>query len=316
MRPIFFALIAIATLAGCKSTDDFVGSGPLTVSPHITDYYREQYLKSPGPHYFVVSRHSRWAGYTACSNGLVGCSGDGVIFSVLNRCEERAGEPCHILDKWGSVVWKGPVTFGDGTTAGTRPDDAGPSARDSAAVADEDTARLCTTALTYKGGQPAWRQSPVYRKEVGKALERGMTPESCSEAVLATTPDRNLCMVALTYLGDQPKWQGWHKRLEVTEARLRGLSPEDCHELHNAPPGRRHRADRRGTQGASEDAGGAATAAAAGSMSTWSDEDVCRHAVSVMRGGPEWAGSSYGAMIREARKRGFTPVTCDRLVSG
>lgn len=196
-------ILALLTLVGCKTSEDVIGTGPLVVSERITKFYREEYLKKPGPWSFVISRDGRTAHYAYCAEGINGCQGSTLLFRILQLCEERAGAPCYLLDENGYVVWEGPVTFGDGTTAGTWSDDDGVAARDPVSAKrivytrrivhkpmpplpephELDDPRLCQMSMFRRSGTPAWREARSVQKHIDEARRRGLTLAACDQLV-------------------------------------------------------------------------------------------------------------------------------------
>jgi len=53
--------------ANSQAASDY-GSGPISLSPAVTRYYKEKYLKEENPELFFVNKSGTWASYLVCSH--------------------------------------------------------------------------------------------------------------------------------------------------------------------------------------------------------------------------------------------------------
>lgn len=235
MRGVGF-IFALLALLGCKTSEDVIGSGPLVVSDRITKFYRQEYLKKPGPWSFVISRDGSTANYVYCAEGIGGCQGSTLLFHVLHRCEERAGQPCYLFDEYGHVVWKGPVTFADGTTTGRS------EAKERNSVKDGEFARgaslgsvaditLCRQTVSFRSHGARWRSDSTHHALIQEAQARGLTPVDCAQEIIKGMSDRDVCSDVLVFREGRPEWAGGGYDRLVWEAEARKLTPKTCDDL-------------------------------------------------------------------------------------
>lgn len=111
IKTIGLVLLGGLLLAGCKTTSDYYGKGPVNLSSRLTAGF-EKYKSGGGPEFFAVSQDGRTYGWSYCSGGIGNCRGGGIPgFMAVNACERGSkGVPCKIFARGKQVVWDGPVT--------------------------------------------------------------------------------------------------------------------------------------------------------------------------------------------------------------
>jgi hypothetical protein len=162
----FICLAVLAILiSGCQTTDDFIGTGPITLSDAVANHYQNSYLKGVGPQYYVITEDGRDASYVYCAAGTGECQFDVMVLDLISRCEKRTGQKCFIFDEASYVVWKGPVSYG------------GQSASKMKGVNAQslDDARLCKIALE----EWDWNRPDKYKEYVKEAQSRNLTLGVC-----------------------------------------------------------------------------------------------------------------------------------------
>src|SRR4051812_21718271 len=97
------ALVAagFASLIACRQ--DYIGQGPITLSPELRAYY-DEYRAKMNPGAFAISKDGEAAAYSYCPE-FGGCRGS-EISGALASCRRRAFSPCYIYDIDGRVVWR------------------------------------------------------------------------------------------------------------------------------------------------------------------------------------------------------------------
>ena len=113
MRSALVILICGLLLGGCKTADDFIGSGPITIAPNIQKFVNE-YITNPEST-IAVREDGNYAYVSYCPMN-VGCLG-GHFTEVIDGCESYGGK-CWIYGLEGYVVWKGPVTVAEARSEG------------------------------------------------------------------------------------------------------------------------------------------------------------------------------------------------------
>jgi len=181
-----------------------------------------------------------------------------------------------------------------------------------------DQKKLCNYALSApnKGNrwETEWDTGALYSRHVTEAKRRGYTPESCAKALgrttqvasssgttgnkLASWDQSKLCKYALSSATEGTSWDTRtpYKKYS-TEAKRRGLTPEKCGEIF-IPSTYIVRLD------------------------NVDDKQICGVALKSSTT-PEWdpnppgsitARTAAGNYVKEARRRGLTPVTCFELL--
>ena len=92
-------------LLGCQTTDTRVGSGPITLSPHVKAVF-ERYKSKNSPGQFAVSEDGKISFFTYCAE--FECLHD--ANQAIDGCEQHArkrGQRCKIYAEDGKVVWRG-----------------------------------------------------------------------------------------------------------------------------------------------------------------------------------------------------------------
>lgn len=230
----FIGIVGLTVLiSGCQSVNDFIGTGPVTLSPAVSKHYESTYLKEAGPQYYVVSADGTNATYTYCSVGTGICQFGVVVLDAISSCEKRSGQKCYIFAEGDEVVWKGPVSY------------SGSSSRTTSHIKIASVVNgyhLCNSALGAAGGL-SWTTESAYQNFVNKAEEAGLTENDCAQIVAAGNPsipenlDRLktlstelLCKVALDVDGWRRDPDDWSY---VDEARLRDLTRAKCEAILN-----------------------------------------------------------------------------------
>jgi|GEM_PF-6692575 len=108
-RTIAESLVVSILLAGCQSTTEYVGEGPITLSPTVAAVY--QVYREGDPKFFAITPDGAGYYHTYCpswGNCLKGSPGD-----VIRNCNEKLSKrgSCKLFADRDDVVWKGPVTL-------------------------------------------------------------------------------------------------------------------------------------------------------------------------------------------------------------
>ena len=105
------AALMVTALAGCDLAKN-PGSGPLTLSPGLTNYL-DKYMKEGARGAFVVTEDGRHGLYRACTQ--LNCTDGDTEYLALQYCDGLDKGPCKTLAVGKTIVWQGPVTGADGT---------------------------------------------------------------------------------------------------------------------------------------------------------------------------------------------------------
>ena len=165
-------------------TQTKIGSGPITLSPGVSNFYKENYLKKPGPEVFVVSKDGRFANYIFCGDGPGNCRSPIAVGVISDKCKERANAECYIFDENGYVVWDGPVKYANIANNSNSPQQNTLSERTLCALTTQiiNDARAWETvkssSMTQSGSKQGLAQFQAY---IAEAQSRGLTPVKCSE---------------------------------------------------------------------------------------------------------------------------------------
>jgi len=109
---ITLSCLAAILLVGCQTGQAPIGQGPITLTPQVSNYYKDKYLKN-GPVVFFVSEDGGYATYVWCPQTAMCSTRGGSKWSAYGNCEKKSGKKCFIFDEDGSVVWDGPVSYGN-----------------------------------------------------------------------------------------------------------------------------------------------------------------------------------------------------------
>ncbi len=158
MRIYIIALITAISISGCKTDQDFAGSGPLILSPSVKKFLDGQLWKLEAV--TAVAYNGNYAYAFACPQGL-GCQSDSFNPEiVIGNCEKEAPR-CALYSSGGFVLWKGPVSVsGSGKTMSAK--------------------QACTMAIVIENGVVSWEDRNKYAKYVAQAKSNGMTPHECA----------------------------------------------------------------------------------------------------------------------------------------
>ena len=105
MRIFAFLFSCVFLLAGCQTTSDQYGSGPLTLRASVKSGF-QQYLKHLKPAHFAVSTDGRYYSYFYCETGCA--AGSTSAIDAIKRCENRSnGVPCKLFARQRTIVWQG-----------------------------------------------------------------------------------------------------------------------------------------------------------------------------------------------------------------
>ena len=187
MRALFL-IVAGLILGGCQ-TQLPTGKGPITLSPQVTSYYQNKYLKN-GPVSFFVSADGRSANYTYCSQ-TIDCSSSGAKWTAHSNCEKNSGQKCFIFDEGGDVVWDGPVNF----NGASRTNISTPVRKNSVNNKEWTDLYLCGIATDLGSGSRDWdtSTSDLVRNAIKEAKRRNLSPPECEMLISGkageSTPD-------------------------------------------------------------------------------------------------------------------------------
>jgi len=59
MKKLIGAVLLAIMISGCQTVDDFIGTGPITLSDAVANHYQNSYLKGVGPQYYVITEDGR-----------------------------------------------------------------------------------------------------------------------------------------------------------------------------------------------------------------------------------------------------------------
>lgn len=96
---------ALMALTACQTSNKYVGTGPLWVSPGVANFF-EEYKGKFNPEYFAISTDGRCAYrmyYQGASYAAV------TPYRTVQGCESYCKRSCKILARRKEVVWDGPV---------------------------------------------------------------------------------------------------------------------------------------------------------------------------------------------------------------
>lgn len=178
-RFICTAIFAIL-ISGCQTVDDFVGTGPITLSSAVEDHFKSKYLAGPGPAYYVIPSDGRNAYYSYCPSGEGTCQFGAVALDAIARCERDTGQKCYVFAEGDQIVWKGPVTFRDMTSSERAWEEfKSKTGKDFSALDRLSDDEICQKAIDKRIKTAAWSTLPELKIEVAIAQTRGLTPEKC-----------------------------------------------------------------------------------------------------------------------------------------
>lgn len=231
----------IFLLAACQTTDDFVGSGPITLSPAIADHFQNKYLTGAGPaHYVIPSDGVSGAYYSYCPSGPGTCQFDLAVIDSINHCERDTGQKCYVFAEGEEVVWKGPVKFYDGTLARRAwKDFKSRNLQSSGTITDLSDAALCV--LAFSNGK--LNEEDNARKYVEEANSRNLNDALCNRRTDASRSntfvphanlsDAHVCHFALSQISKNLIWARSSSHIKyVNIAKDRGFSPQDCYKIN------------------------------------------------------------------------------------
>ena len=155
-QKILIMMIAGLVLAGCKTTSDLYGTGPINLSPSVQGGF-EKYQRAPAPGFFAVSPNGRSYGYSYCSSGS--CQPT-LAQIAIDSCNKKSKEPCKIYAREKFVVWGGQIKSG-------------------MAVKSADV--VCAYAVDYSTGKPEWSKVKGSSNYIREAKRRGFTIEKCDQ---------------------------------------------------------------------------------------------------------------------------------------
>ncbi|MBT3358926.1 MAG: hypothetical protein HN403_04780 [Rhodospirillales bacterium] len=105
------ALAAIIILSGCQTK--YAGSGPLQISPAVSNYF-QLYMNDSQRAALAVSLDGKCASYRFCSAVAGVCAEGDEAYFTKRGCESSCKKSCGVLAVGSTIVWDGPVTDSDG----------------------------------------------------------------------------------------------------------------------------------------------------------------------------------------------------------
>lgn len=106
-----FALTAIIALSGCQTK--YAGSGPLQISPAVSNYFH-LYMDDRQRAAIAVSLDGKCASYRHCSAAVGICGEEDEAYFTKRGCESSCKKACGVLAVGTTIIWDGPVTDADG----------------------------------------------------------------------------------------------------------------------------------------------------------------------------------------------------------
>lgn len=104
---LFILLLAGLVMAGCQTTSDLDGSGPITLSTENRVMF-DRYMKERRPLAFAIAIDGRsGASYRYCPD--IACGSETTSpFKAIKSCERRSnGVPCKLFARKHEIVWQG-----------------------------------------------------------------------------------------------------------------------------------------------------------------------------------------------------------------
>lgn len=314
IKSLLIVSVLALVISGCQTVDDFIGTGPITLSDSVANHYQNKYLKGVGPQYYIVSEDGRYSHYVYCAAGTGQCRFGVVVLESIEKCEKRSRQMCFIFDEGAYVVWKGPVLYGGNSKPRSATRSTNPSS--SVKLYDGKTSRgvnltslsnleVCNWAV--KSGNPSaeWRTGEEDLPYVQQARIRGLSLEFCKEYLKAGNvrglSDPTLCSHALGTYGEHPAWvtTGRFARY-FHEAQRRGFSPKSCMEVV---------VQSSRAVNSAEGIDPAKIENRRGLMLT--NKKLCAPALDIEKGEAQWSQyKAYLGYTYEAQYRGLNPSTC------
>ncbi len=169
-RRIILLSVTAILIAGCQNTQSIIGSGPITLSSKITNFYKEKYLKG-APVMFVVSKNGQAANFSYCPDGPGGCSGIYPSRELSEKCKAVGHGECYIFDQNGFIVWDGPVNFSSTTSRPTK-----------SSVKYRSKKNICRLATRVSDNIRVWDYGSTASKDmVIGAKYFNLTPSDCGK---------------------------------------------------------------------------------------------------------------------------------------
>ena len=162
----------IFALSGCKSNDEWAGTGPLVLTPS-TKAYLDKYADHDAA--VAVSYEGDRVSMWYCPvKGLGNCPMISVDpATIIDRCEEQAAK-CGLYRYGEFVMWKGPVSVrGASVNQGT-------SRKSGSGLTELSRAQLCRISSSVQAGTAYWETQDSVQKYVIEAKSRDLTPKSCA----------------------------------------------------------------------------------------------------------------------------------------
>ena len=99
------AAAGVLIAAGCQTTEDYAGSGPITLAPHIEEHFQKYLGEENGYAYAVAVDGRSGAGFVYCKENV--CSqGTDRRWSAIETCEKFSkGVPCKVYAVRKEIVW-------------------------------------------------------------------------------------------------------------------------------------------------------------------------------------------------------------------
>ena len=165
---VLFGIVAV--IAGCKTTDEVTGRGPLSLSSQMRSWVGQ----FEGKEGLVAVTYDGTSGYASYCPRVINCEGNSTPTSVVDYCEQRNGRKCGLYMVDGRVVWNSAAT-----RVQTKSVDQSRAAKP---FEYTDPAVLCRKALSPTAYNE-WSTSPEALKFVAKAKWRRYSIETCRSAL-------------------------------------------------------------------------------------------------------------------------------------
>ncbi len=179
MKSLILAVCVLVSLSACQN-DSTVGSGPLTLSPDVQEYF-DKYMKYTSPVVFAVSTDGNAAEYLYCPEAYDGCIPGINTFHVLESCEKLSGGvPCKIYAREHRIVWEGAI---HGTASEPEKNVSEQSLQQARNFNGRNDEEICKRALSGDREKPNWDNKTIWREYVNEAKRRDFTPQHCAKLV-------------------------------------------------------------------------------------------------------------------------------------
>lgn len=149
---LILTFLALLGLAGCKTTSELAGNGPIVLSSNAVAAF-DLYLESDGLA-FAVDNRGQYSFYYYCVE--VGCDEGRIIQTTIYECEQRSGRECSLFAIRDRIVWQNPGDWRSGRSGSSN-----------TSVPPDDTSIVEVRAeLEERGVWPLFQRAPGHKAVV------------------------------------------------------------------------------------------------------------------------------------------------------